>query len=621
MYKHVLTFCVFSIAVSALAQSPAGPSSSSASAPAPASASSGTYSIEAEMLAYQSLQVNSQTIATDIEAGFPSPAPKAHLLVIPSASTVIPAFQQWRANMAIVDNYERQYSDDGFKEAGACPVDNEQSSAPSFSAYTTAIGEGVAALQGILGLFANSQAVTEYPGTIQDQALITAVSGKLKAKGFQILIPDVYTSWAVADVDTGKFPFLHNLKDLISEHASLQKIYQCNTLIVSAGSQLQQAEITRETDYITLAGMDLTKTDPAKVQSVKNDIASMTSQIEILRGKIGIKKKDAAGKITQAYSSIQTAEGNISTEANIIFDAKATSDAKTTAVKTIQDADASVAEIENPILLKSSLKAAQSQGLVAGIESYLAGLTGGAVSLSSPAVAAAPVTATASTAATGGSTATATGASSPAGSSAPSAAAATPSAPAAPAAATPSSSAAASTTPPILTILQMDGLARKMGLPADTADCLAIPKPVADGSSSDTTTTKGTDPKPVTASTPGTAKPADTKTTDSKTTAPADTAHCSDTWRILWLKAMESGGADINESNIFGSHPHFGGGAVSGYALFGMDGTLSCSGNVAAYGGYVKSKDFTKQLTKNTKASPASLLKTDGGCADTDGSK
>ena len=68
-----------------------------------------------------------------------------------------------------------------------------------------------------------------------------------------------------------------------------------------------------------------------------------------------------------------------------------------------------------------------------------------------------------------------------------------------------------------------------------------------------------------------------------------------DAWRILWLKSMESGGAIITKTSIFGSHPYFGGGAVSGYALFTLEGDLLCSGNTAAYGGYVKAADFPQK--------------------------
>jgi hypothetical protein len=110
----------------------------------------------------------------------------------------------------------------------------------------------------------------------------------------------------------------------------------------------------------------------------------------------------------------------------------------------------------------------------------------------------------------------------------------------------------------------------------------------------------------------------DPKTETCKTSDKAANGHCPDNWRILWLKAMESGGADINEANIFGSHPHFGGWAVSGYALFNLDGSLNCSGNVAAYGGYFKAKDFTAHgFIAAGGSAPTVMLSLQGGCAAT----
>lgn len=56
-------------------------------------------------------------------------------------------------------------------------------------------------------------------------------------------------------------------------------------------------------------------------------------------------------------------------------------------------------------------------------------------------------------------------------------------------------------------------------------------------------------------------------------------------WRVLAVKALESGGALITTANIFGSKVHFSGGAIATYALFGLEGSLECSGNVFDYGG------------------------------------
>ena len=133
---------------------------------------------------------------------------------------------------------------------------------------------------------------------------------------------------------------------------------------------------------------------------------------------------------------------------------------------------------------------------------------------------------------------------------------------------TPSPSSAASSTPPIVTILQVDGLAGRMGF-------------------------KVTDPDSTDSNKPGLA------------------FDQIDAWRILWLKSMESGGAIITKTNIFGSHPYFGGGAVSGYALFTLGGNLLCSGNTAAYGGFVKAADFPNKGGNP----PKTMLDLGGACA------
>lgn len=83
-----------------------------------------------------------------------------------------------------------------------------------------------------------------------------------------------------------------------------------------------------------------------------------------------------------------------------------------------------------------------------------------------------------------------------------------------------------------------------------------------------------------------------------------------DAWRILWLKSMESGGAIVTKTSILGSHPYFGGGAVSGYALFTVEGDLVCSGNTAAYGGFVKAAKFPAKGGIH----PARMLYLGGAC-------
>jgi len=83
---------------------------------------------------------------------------------------------------------------------------------------------------------------------------------------------------------------------------------------------------------------------------------------------------------------------------------------------------------------------------------------------------------------------------------------------------------------------------------------------------------------------------------------------------VLWLKALESGGSLMTHSNIFGSKVFFSGGAVATYALFSLNGRLSCSGNVYDYGGYIRAKDFSSTF-RNPDIDPRKhLVFLRGGC-------
>jgi hypothetical protein len=63
---------------------------------------------------------------------------------------------------------------------------------------------------------------------------------------------------------------------------------------------------------------------------------------------------------------------------------------------------------------------------------------------------------------------------------------------------------------------------------------------------------------------------------------------------ILLLKALESGGTVAKKTNVLGGKIRYSGGAVGTYALFQVDGSLECSGNVYDYAGSVPAKDFAK---------------------------
>ena len=511
-------------------------------------ASSGTYSIEGEIFAYKSLQLNGKAIAQDVTTLITatSSSTKPGVVVVPSSSAILPAFQLWRSNMLVIQNFLNQADPILQKAAVACPAQKPpRAGPPSFGVYATGVTEAVGVIQSILSLFASSQTVMEFSGTIQDQALVSAVSRELRANQMQVLAPDTFAPWTIDVATPPDSPFVSKLSKLIDDLSHLQDVYQCNQLILGVGSQLQQAEITRQADFAKLQDSSLKDADRT---AAINEIRNLTSQIATLRLRLGLDIE--AQNVKNSDNAITTAE-------QILNDPKTSGAQKAQALDTIKKSDAEIMALENPIIATASLTTAKAQSLVTGIQAYLAGLTGGAVSFTSPAAS--------TSAPTGSGTASQAAASPAAGAvagsaTAPGATAATAktTGDSASASASPTVSSPTSSTPPIVTILQADGLARKMNVQPNEKNTWNF-----------------------------------------------------NAWRILWVKSMESGGAIVTESNIWGSKPHFSGGAVSGYALFQLDGTLVCSGNAAAYGGYVKPKDF---VNNNSSVGAVEMLNLGGSC-------
>jgi len=518
---------MFAMAMLCLSYVARAQSSSGAAAAAPTiPASSGTYSIESEILAYKSLRANSAEIASELIVGRGSYTDAKgkdqgrNLILVPSSSTAVPAFQLWRSHMVIVHNLLKQ-ANDLLPRGDGCPTAPQPTGAPapSFAAYTTAIGQGVTALQGIISLFASSQSVNEFTGTIQDQALMLAVARELRKSNVTVLTPDIYGPATIAGIEPDSYPFISILGTLIEQHSLLQKAYICNAVAATAAGQLQQAEVARETDYTKLAALGTADGDKA-AKPLLDDIALQKGLLAFLRERIGLKPGD--------LTTINTDEEDIVVQGRMVGNLAGAAKPRADALAKIHSDDVDISNLELPAITKVNLEVAQVMSLVTGIESYLSNLTGGSITLTPPVAPAAPASSTTPATPTPSPTAAA-------GTSAPATTAPVTPAPSAPAAST--------STPTLVAVLQADGLAARMGFKVA----------VADHSVSSTEL---------------------------------------DQWRIVWLKALESGGAIINEATIWGSHPYFGGGAVSGYALYQLNGDLVCSANVAAYGGYVKAKKF-----------------------------
>jgi hypothetical protein len=553
-----------------------------ATTPAPTTAqvtnaSSGTYSIEGEILTYKALEANSQNIVNDVTSatgGKTTSGKTASIVVVPSASTILPAFQLWRANMLITQNFIDQ-ADKALNPAGqpadAGPCQSllapPTGSAASFSAYATGATQGVAVIQAILSLFASGQAAAGLQGTAQDQALMIAVARQLRVEQIDVLTPDIFTSWTIDSTSpydktnaADKSPFIKNLKTLIDRLYGLEDAYQCDQLIINAGTQLTTSESAREADFTKLESAREADVKAggaskpgAKSVAIIKDIQSLTSQISALRIKIGL---DTSGNSTEAL-----AEGQIKKHLQTLNENN--SSQWSDAVQDVNVQDGKVQSVEIKKSIEASLAAPEAQGVASGISGYLAGLTGGAVTVPAPA----PSTPTTPQGTTPAPTAPVSPGAppAPAGTTPPASPGANAGAPTTPGGPTPAPAAqtaspSPSSTPPIVTILQADGLARRMGVFPDD---------------------KGNWPY--------------------------------DNWRILFVKSTESGTTIETKSKFLSTKLLLDGGAVSGYALFKLDGTLVCSGNAAAYQGNITLDEFSKLNANTLKATQ--LIIPSGGCA------
>jgi hypothetical protein len=86
-----------------------------------------------------------------------------------------------------------------------------------------------------------------------------------------------------------------------------------------------------------------------------------------------------------------------------------------------------------------------------------------------------------------------------------------------------------------------------------------------------------------------------------------------DTIHVLSVHSLESGGGQLTKSNLFvGSRIYFSGGAVATFSLFGVNGEVECAGYAYDYSGYIREKNFDKEL-RAARANQA-VITTDGSC-------
>jgi hypothetical protein len=205
------------------------------------------------MLTYRALETNGEAIACDVasylygtKADFktastgsicnvgPSGPSNIGIVVLPFDHTVFSDFQIWRSDMQTMAEFEARGANACEAKPAPTPAaSGEQPPRPgtrgltasSTTSTAAAVGGVMGAMtpagamlttgQGILGLFAKSQAAEPTSGTIEDQAFMDNVSRELRAVNLNVIMPDVYTPYGLTSIDAARSPFVIALDKLL----------------------------------------------------------------------------------------------------------------------------------------------------------------------------------------------------------------------------------------------------------------------------------------------------------------------------------------------------------------------------------------------------------------------
>jgi hypothetical protein len=249
-YLRILPLSLLALGLVSVIQSSVAQAQTSSSKAAPAESSSGLgFSIETEMLTYRALESNSEAIACDVagylhsaDVSFKNLAPgsvcnvngtgsgtNAGVVVLPFDRNVFADFQIWRSDLQTMAEFEQRGAtacsakqpgtNAGFSSRGlgstASTAAGAVASVGGVMAALTPAGAMLTTGSGLLGLFASDHASSPTTGTIQDQAFMDDVSRELRAVDVSVLMPSVYTPYALTSIDPTRSPFLIALDKLL----------------------------------------------------------------------------------------------------------------------------------------------------------------------------------------------------------------------------------------------------------------------------------------------------------------------------------------------------------------------------------------------------------------------
>jgi len=203
------------------------------------------------MFTYKAVEANSKVIACDIarylyggnleSAGADAHVPCAvqngsgtpqGIILMSSGSTLLPDFQLWRADMAMMNSLETRADQVcvAKQQTAKAPENTEQGSQigtrgllGSILADATPAGAAASSAQQVLGMMASSQSVMSVVGTVQDPALMNEVARQLRALNVQVLLPEMYNPNALGGADYSQSPYMNDLQKLFADYDKCDK--------------------------------------------------------------------------------------------------------------------------------------------------------------------------------------------------------------------------------------------------------------------------------------------------------------------------------------------------------------------------------------------------------------
>jgi hypothetical protein len=225
---------------------PGSGNGSGANGSAGSGGASAGFSIESEVVAYKSLESDSEAIGCDIflalgvagaaqDTKCPFSAARAeNIKILVGSPTMFSSFQQWQAAMTIarllllrVNSLDKSCSNVSSAAGGRGGI------APTDA--MNAVQQGISILQSTLGLFATNESFAGTTGTIQDQALVNAVARQLSVAGMQVIAPDLYPP-NLLEMGDGSL-VLNRLMLLLTARDCLQKVADTNAQTIAADKQ------------------------------------------------------------------------------------------------------------------------------------------------------------------------------------------------------------------------------------------------------------------------------------------------------------------------------------------------------------------------------------------------